>query len=72
MAEFDIDITWRMLGRGNPNYYVGVPITSDMGFNAMVELINVNELQILELYLNKKPKVGNSLSLKCTRVPSYS
>jgi hypothetical protein len=54
LAEFDIDVTWRMLGEGHPNCYVDVAITSDMSFNAIIRLITANELQIIEFYLNRK------------------
>jgi len=57
---------------GHPNRYVGVFITNDMSFNAMIVLITANELQILEFYWSTKHKVGNSLNLKLTRVSSYS
>jgi len=72
LDEFDVDITWRMFGEGHLNRYVDVPITSNMSFNAMVRLITINGLQMLELYLSRKPKVENSLSLNLTRVLSYS
>jgi hypothetical protein len=49
-----------MLGVGHLTRYVGVPITSNMSFNAIDKLITVNMLQILELYLSRKPKLGNS------------
>jgi hypothetical protein len=45
LTEFDVDINLRMLGDGHPSRYRGVPITSDMSFNAMVGLIIANELQ---------------------------
>jgi hypothetical protein len=51
------------VGRGPPNRYIGVLIIDDMSFNTIVGLITVNELQILKLYLIRKPKVENSLSL---------
>jgi len=60
LVEFYVDITWRMLGVGHLTRYVGVPITSNMCFNAIDRLITVNRLQILELYLSRKPEVGNS------------
>jgi hypothetical protein len=41
-----------MLGGGHPNCYGDVPIASDMSFNTMIELVIVNGLQMLELYLN--------------------
>ena len=63
LDEFDVDITWKMLGGGHPNRYIGVLIIDDMSFNTMVGLITANELQILKLYLIRKPKVENSLSL---------
>jgi hypothetical protein len=63
LVEFDVDITWQMLGGGYPNCYIGVLIIDDMSFNTMVGLITVNKLQILKLYLIRKPKVENSLSL---------
>jgi hypothetical protein len=72
LVKFYVDITWRMLGVGHLTRYVGVPITSNMSFNAMDRLIIVNRLQILELYLSRKPKVGNSSSLELIRVPSYN
>jgi hypothetical protein len=45
-----------MLGRGHPNCYGDVPIASDMSFNTMIELVIVNGLQMLELYLNSTSK----------------
>jgi hypothetical protein len=54
LVEFYVDITWRMLGVGHLTRYAGVPITSNMSFNAMDRLITVNRLQILELYLSRK------------------
>jgi hypothetical protein len=63
LVEFDVDITWQILGEGYPNRYIGVLIIDDMSFNTMVGLITVNKLQILKLYLIRKPKVKNSLSL---------
>jgi hypothetical protein len=55
-----------MLGGDHPNCYAGVPITSDMIFNTMVKLITANELQILKLYLSRKPKIENFSSLELT------
>jgi len=60
------------LGGGHLNHYVGVLITSDMSFNTMVGLIIINGLQILELFLSRKPKVENSSNLELTRVLSYN
>jgi hypothetical protein len=54
LVKFYVDITWRMLGVGHLTRYAGVPITSNMSFNAMDRLITVNRLQILELYLSRK------------------
>lgn len=61
-----------MLGGCHLNCYIGVPITSNTSFNAMVGLITANGLQILELYLSRKFKVGNSSSLELTWVSSHS
>jgi len=61
-----------MLGGCHLNCCIGVPITSDTSFNAMVGLINTNGLQILELYLSRKFKVENSSSLELTWVSSHS
>ena len=72
LAEFDVNITWRMLGGDHPNCYASMPITSDMIFNTMFKLITAKGLQILKLYLSRKPKVENFSSLELTRVPSYS
>jgi hypothetical protein len=44
LMEFDVNITWRMLGGGHPNCFAGVPISSDIGFNGMVGLNTVNWL----------------------------
>jgi hypothetical protein len=35
-----------MLGGVHLNYYIDVPITSDMSFNTMVGLITANELVV--------------------------
>lgn len=66
LAKFDVNITWKMLGGDHPNCYAGVPITSDMIFNTMVKLITANGLQILKLYLSRKPKIENFSSLELT------
>jgi hypothetical protein len=55
-----------MLGGDHPNCYAGVAITSDMIFNTMVKLITANGLQILKLYLSRKPKIENFSSLELT------
>jgi hypothetical protein len=48
LVLFDVDITWRVLDRGHPNYYLDVSIISDMSFNSLVELIIANIRALLK------------------------
>jgi len=52
--------------------YVGVPICSDGSVNSMFGFAKINEINMLKLYLNSRPRRGNSSSMELTRFPSNS
>jgi hypothetical protein len=52
--------------------YVGVPIYSDGSVNSMFGFARINEINMLKLYLNSRPRRGNSYSMELTRFPSNS
>jgi hypothetical protein len=52
--------------------YIYVPIRSDENMISMFGLANDNGLYIVRLYLNNRPKRGNSSSMEFTQVSSYT
>ena len=38
--------------------YVGVPICSDESVNSMFGFVRINEINMLDLYLNRRPRRG--------------
>jgi hypothetical protein len=52
--------------------YFGVPIYNDESVNSMFGFARINEINMLELYLNSGPRRGNSSSRELVRFPSSS
>jgi hypothetical protein len=73
MFEIEVEITWRMLQIDvSQAHYVGVPICSNENVNSMFGFVRNNEINMLELYLNSRPKRENSYSMELTWILSNS
>jgi hypothetical protein len=71
--EIVVEITWRMLQtRVNQACYVGIPIYSIGSVNSIFRFARINVINMLELYLNSRPRRGNSFNMELTWVPSNS
>jgi hypothetical protein len=67
------EITWRMLQtRVNQACYVGIPIYYNENVNSIFRFVRINMINMLELYLNSRPRRGNSFSMELTWVPGNS
>jgi hypothetical protein len=63
--ETEVEITWRMLQIDvSQAHYVGVPICSNESLNSMFGFVRNNKINMLELYLNSRPKRENSYSME--------
>jgi hypothetical protein len=57
MFEIEVEITCRMLQTGvSQACYICVPIYSDENMNLMFTFAMINGINMLELYLNSKPR----------------
>ena len=57
MFEIKVEITWRMLQTGvSQACYFGVPICSNKSVNSMFGFAMINEINMLELYLNNRSR----------------
>jgi hypothetical protein len=73
MFEIEIEITWRILQIGvSQDCYINVSICSDESVNLIFRFARFNEINMLKLYLNSRPRRGNSSSMEMTQVPSNS
>ena len=54
----------------NGGRYIGVPIGSDEIVSSMFGFFIANGSQMVELYLNSRPRGGSQTSIECTVVPS--
>ena len=73
MFEIKVKITWRMLQtRVSQICYVCVPIYNDGSVNSMFGFARINEINMLKLYLNSRPRQGNSFHMELTWFPSNS
>ena len=71
--EIDVGITWMMLQTGvSQAHYIGVAICSDKGVNSMFEFLRINEVNMLGLYMNSRPRRGNSYIMELTWFSSNS
>jgi hypothetical protein len=73
MFEIKVEIIWRMLQTVvSQARYIDVSIYSDESVNSIFEFASINEINMLELYLNSRPRRGNTFSTKLIQVPSNS
>jgi hypothetical protein len=73
MFEIKVEIIWRMLKTVvSQARYIDVSIYSDESVNSIFEFASINEINMLELYLNSRPRRGNTFSTKLIQVPSNS
>jgi len=71
--EIVVEITWRMLQtRVNQACHVGIPIYSIGSVNLIFRFARINVINMLELYLNSRPRRENSFNMELTWVPSNS
>jgi hypothetical protein len=57
MFEIEVEITWRILQTGvSQACYVSVLICSDGSVNSIFRFGRINEINMLELYLNSRPR----------------
>ena len=71
MFEIKVEIIWRMLQTVvSQARYIDVSIYSDESVNSIFEFASINEINMLELYLNIRPRRGNTFSTKLIQVPS--
>ena len=71
--EIDVGITWMMLQTGvSQAHYIGVAICSDKGVNSMFGFLRINEVNMLGLYMNSRPRRGNSYIMELTWFSSNS
>jgi hypothetical protein len=72
MFEIKVEITWRMLQTEvSQTCYVGVPI-HDENVDLKFGFMRINGINMLELYLNSRPRQRNSSSKELTRVLNNS
>jgi hypothetical protein len=73
MFEIEVEITWRMLQIDvSQAHYVSVPICSNESVYSMFGFVRNNEINMLDLYLNSRPRRENSYSMELTWVLSNS
>jgi hypothetical protein len=57
MFEIEVEITWRILQTGvSQACYVSVLICSNRSVNSIFRFERINEINMLELYLNSRPR----------------
>jgi hypothetical protein len=57
MFEIKIEIIWRMLQTEvSQARYVDVSVYNDESVNSMFEFASINEINMLKLYLNSRPR----------------
>uniref|UniRef100_A0A6N2L751 Uncharacterized protein n=1 Tax=Salix viminalis TaxID=40686 RepID=A0A6N2L751_SALVM len=65
MFELEIEITWMMLqGKVSDARYVSAPVCSDENVSSMFKSVRINEINMLELYLNRRRKQEALIVLK--------
>jgi hypothetical protein len=64
--KFKLKLLGRMQNRVSPTYYINISISSKSNVNVMFVLTINNWSQILELYLNSKPRRENSYKMMFT------
>jgi len=73
MFEIEVEITLKMLQtRISQARYINISVCSDESVNSMFEFARINMINMLELYLNNRPRQWNSSSMEFTRFPSNS
>jgi hypothetical protein len=73
MFEIEVEITLKMLQtRISQALYINISVCSDESVNSMFEFARINMINMLELYLNNRPRQWNSSSMEFTRFPSNS
>jgi hypothetical protein len=50
----------------NQAHYVGKPIYSNGNVNSIFRFVRINVINMFELYLNSRPRRGNSFSMELT------
>jgi hypothetical protein len=66
MFEMEVEITLRMLQITVSLRYVGVPIYNNGSVNSIFRFAMINKINMLEVYLNSRPRRGNSSSMELT------
>ena len=68
--KIEVEITCRMLQtEANQAYYVIILIYNDNSVNSMFGFARINEINMLELYLNSRHRWRNSSNIELTRFP---
>jgi hypothetical protein len=57
MFEIEVEITLKMLQtRISQARYINISVCSDESVNSMFEFVRINMINMLELYLNNRPR----------------